>query len=105
MYNYTIVQLASAAVFRIMFAAGTLVGGFGGILIGLLDRDAVGIGGGLFLGLIFGLVSGFMGLVYALVFNKLAPLLGGIPVKLDIVIHLHDQAESPDSSPSESAPS
>jgi hypothetical protein len=101
MYNYTIVRLAGAAVFRIMFAAGTLVGGFGGIILGLLDRETIGIAGGLFLGFVFGLFSGSIGLIYALVFNKLAPVVGGIPVKLEVVIHLHEQDESPHPSSSE----
>jgi len=94
LYNYTIVRLDSIAVFRLMFAAGSLVGGTIGLLFGLLDRDAIGITGGLFLGFIFGLLSGGLGLAYAVIFNKLVPLLGGIPIQLDIVLQLHDQAES-----------
>ncbi len=43
----------------------------------------IGILGGTFFGLMFGLASGLAGLIYAFVFNILAPLTGGLKVRLD----------------------
>jgi hypothetical protein len=84
MYNYTIWRFACGGVFRWFFCAGTCCGGVGGIVIGLLDGGLVGIWGGMFLGFVFGLISGLMGAGYAAVFNKLAPLLGGLSVSVEL---------------------
>lgn len=83
MYNHTITRISYLAIFRLLFCAGVAVGGGGGLVLGLLERDVIGIWGGMFLGLLFGLVSGLTGLVYTVVFNVLAPVAGGIPIHLE----------------------
>jgi len=83
MYNYVVTKLAAGAVGRQCFAAGTCIGGFCGIVLGLAERSAVGILGGAFLGLAFGLACALGGAAFAAIFNLLAPYLGGIAVKLE----------------------
>jgi hypothetical protein len=83
MYNYMLTRVACGAVFRMAFAAGTCVGGACGALLGLVERNAVGVFGGAFLGLAFGLIVGAFALACAGVFNLLVPYLGGVAVRLD----------------------
>lgn len=83
MYNYMLTRVACGAVFRLAFAAGTCVGGACGVVLGLVERSAVGVFGGAFLGLAVGLVVGAVALACAAVFNLLAPYLGGVAVRLD----------------------
>ena len=52
-------------------------------MLGLLEQSSVGVFGGAFLGLVTGLFSGICGAVYAAVFNLLAPLTGGIAIRLE----------------------
>lgn len=85
MYNYTLTRLACGAVFKMAFAAGACIGGAGGVLLGLVEHSAVGVFGGAFLGLIFGLVTGACAAAAAAVFNLLAPVTGGVAVRLDPV--------------------
>jgi hypothetical protein len=85
LYNYTLTRLACGAVFKMAFAAGTCIGGAGGVLLGLVEHSAVGVFGGAFLGLAFGLLAGACAAAAAAVFNQLAPVLGGIAVRLDPV--------------------
>ncbi len=80
MQDYVIVRVSWKAVFRMFFAAGTCVGGTGGIILGLMLDSSVGLLGGMFLGLVAGLVSGLVAAAFAGVFNALAPYLGGIAV-------------------------
>lgn len=83
MYNYMLTRVACGAVFRMAFAAGTCVGGICGVALGILERSAIGIFGGAFLGLAFGLIAGAFALACAAVFNLLVPYLGGVAVRLD----------------------
>lgn len=85
MYNYVVTRVASLAVFRLAFAAGTCIGGVLGVACGLLERSVIGVLGGAFLGLAVGLAAGLGALVCAVVFNLLVPYLGGIAVRLDAV--------------------
>lgn len=85
MYNYRLTGLNPLSLGLFFFLCGVLVGGAGGLLLGLIDRSITGIAGGLFLGFMFGLFSGLSGLVYAVAFNALSPLFGGLPVRLDSV--------------------
>ncbi len=82
MYDYEITRVSSTAVFRMFFAAGTCVGGIGGIVLGLMEHSLVGLMGGAFLGLAAGLASGVVAAAYAAVFNLLAPHFGGITVSM-----------------------
>jgi len=82
MYNYTIRRLSCSGVFRWCFCAGVCCGGMGGILLGIMDRS-IGIFGGMFLGFIFGMVSGLLGLAYVAVFNILAPIIGGLDIYIE----------------------
>lgn len=83
MYNYTIKRLSCIGIAWIMFAAGTFTGGIGGMVLGLLERDTIGILGGAFLALLCGVGLGLAGLIFTLVFNLLVPLTGGIDMHLE----------------------
>lgn len=85
MYNYTLTRLHCGAVFKMAFASGAAIGGAGGILLGLVERSAVGVFGGAFLGLACGLVAGAAAAAAAVIFNLLAPVLGGVAVRLEPV--------------------
>ncbi|HEY3424606.1 MAG TPA: hypothetical protein VGL27_07405 [Negativicutes bacterium] len=83
MYNYTLTRLPYLPVFCMLFAAGVTVGGLGGLALGLLEKDLLGLLNGALTGLLFGLVSGVIGVIYAIIFNILAPITGGIPLRLE----------------------
>lgn len=83
MYNYTITRLSYLPVFVLLFAGGVCAGGLGGIVIGLLEKEVVGLLGGTFFGFVVGLASGIAGLIYTFVFNLLAPVTGGLKVRID----------------------
>ncbi|GBG58334.1 hypothetical protein SPFL3102_02056 [Sporomusaceae bacterium FL31] len=83
MYNYTITRLSYLPVFLLLFAGGVCAGGLGGIVIGLLEKEVVGLLGGTFFGFVVGLASGIAGLIYTFVFNLLAPVTGGLKVRID----------------------
>lgn len=84
MFNYTIMRLPYLQVAGLLFAAGVCLGGMGGLAFGLLAWDTVGILGGMFLGFMCGVGAALFGLAFTLVFNVLAPYIGGLPVKLAI---------------------
>lgn len=83
MYTHTVTQISWIGVTKICFLAGTAFGGAGGILLGILDHSMIGILGGAFLGLLVGVVCCLAGAVFASVFNLLAPVFGGIAVRLE----------------------
>ncbi len=85
MYNFTITRLSYLPVFLSLFAGGVCVGSLGGIIIGILEKEAIGVLGGAFFGFIIGLLSGGAGLAYTFVFNSLVPLTGGLKLRLDPV--------------------
>lgn len=97
MYNYTITRLSYLPVFVLLFAGGVCAGGLGGIVIGLLEREMVGLLGGTFFGFVVGLTSGIAGLIYTFVFNLLAPVTGGLKIRLDV-------APTPSDSTAQSTP-
>lgn len=103
MFNYTIMRLPYLHITVVLFVTGVAVGGFGGITLGLLARDAVGILGGAFLGLITGIGCALIGLVFTAVFNLLAPYIGGLPVKLDAMPGTETPAINPNSPPDTNA--
>lgn len=80
MQDYVIIRVSWKAVFQVFFAAGTCLGGSGGIVLGLMLDSSIGLLGGMFLGLVAGLISGLAAAAYAAVFNALAPYFGGIAV-------------------------
>lgn len=82
-YNYVLMRLDCAAVFKVAFAAGTCVAGAMGVALGILERSTVGMFGGAFLGLLVGLGTGLGALACAAVFNLLAPYIGGVSVRLE----------------------
>lgn len=92
MYNYRITRLSYLAVFRLLFCAGVALGGLGGIALGLLERDTVGLFGGMFVGLVLGLCSSLAGMFYVYVFNTLAPIMGGLPIQVEKVVKEDDAA-------------
>lgn len=101
MYNFMVTRVAGAAVFRAAFAAGTCIGGAGGVLLGLMERSVIGVLGGAFLGLAFGLTVALTALAAATVFNLLAPHIGGIAVRLEQVPEEEQRAtETETASPS-----
>jgi hypothetical protein len=93
LFNYTIMRLPYLPIAGLLFATGVCLGGIGGLTFGLLAWDSVGITGGMFLGLMCGVGAAAFGLAFTLVFNVLAPYIGGLPVKLDT----NDAPSEPDS--------
>lgn len=83
MYNHTVMRLAYRPIFLIMFAGGICAGSIIGLTSGLMDRALIGILGGAFISLLAGLASGCVGLIYTAVFNTLAPVIGGIAIKIE----------------------
>ncbi|VBB09846.1 Hypothetical protein LUCI_5144 [Lucifera butyrica] len=83
MYNHTITKLPYLPVFILLLIAGVFTGGVFGILIGLFEKDVLTISGGALLGILWGLFSGLAGMSYIFVFNFLAPVTGGIPVRVE----------------------
>ncbi|QJW46686.1 hypothetical protein HA075_13205 [bacterium BFN5] len=98
MYNYTITRLSYLPVFVLLFAGGVCAGGLGGIVIGLLEREVVGLLGGTFFGFVVGLASGIAGLIYTFVFNLLAPVTGGLKVRI-VATPVPDSAVQPTPDP------
>lgn len=94
MYNYTITRLSYLTVFAILFVSGICTGLLSGILIGLLERDALVWAGSAFFGMVAGLISGCTGLLYTFVFNQLAPRLGGFKIN---VSQIHPDCTPPNS--------
>lgn len=83
MYNYTITRLSYLPIFVMFFAGGICTGGLGGIVIGILEKDMVGILGGTFFGFVAGVMSGLASLIFTFVFNTIAPLFGGLKLRLE----------------------
>lgn len=83
MYNYAITRISCWAVCRYFFAAGSCLGGTGGLLLGLMERQLISVLGGLFIGLLAGIAFAVTGLVLAATFNALAPLTGGLAIQLE----------------------
>lgn len=104
MYNHTVMRLAYRPIFLLLFAGGICAGSIIGLTFGLLERTLIGFFGGAFLSLLLGLASGVLGLIYTAVFNILAPVIGGVAIKIEPVATKEDNAiQPPDSPSSESA--
>lgn len=82
MYNQEIIRISPWTVFRVFFLSGTTFFGLGGLIIGIIEQDIVGMLGGAFIGLALGLCSALGALVYCAIFNLLAPVTGGIAVQI-----------------------
>ena len=95
MYNYVITRISCRAVCRCFFVTGTCLGGAGGLLLGMMERQLISILGGAFLGLLAGVACALAGLVLAGSFNVLAPLLGGIPIQLETLQQPTQQPTEP----------
>jgi len=80
MYNYKITRLDCFGFFRLCFLVGIVFWGILGLGLGLLEFSTVGILGGMFSGLVLGLLSGCFGLISAAVFNALVPVTGGLSI-------------------------
>ena len=85
MCNHTITRLAYGPIFFIMFVSGICIGSIIGLTFALMDRAAIGIFGSTFIALVAGLTSGCLGLIYTAVFNTLAPAIGGITLKIQLL--------------------
>ena len=81
-YIYMLTRVACFPVFYLFFATGIIGGGLLGLGLGLANYETVGLLGGAFIGLFIGLFFGLSALVLAVIFNLLAPCLGGLPVSL-----------------------
>jgi len=95
MYNHTITRLAYGPIFFIMFVSGICIGSIIGLTFALMDRAAIGILGGTFIALMSGLISVFFGLLYTAVFNTLAPAIGGITLKIEVLPITKDTMDLP----------
>ncbi|EGO64959.1 hypothetical protein [Acetonema longum] len=82
MASYRITRVPCPMIFRLFFAAGVCFGGGLGIFIGLVERNVLGIVGGMFLGLFFGLCSAAAATFYAFVFNTFSPYTGGLELEM-----------------------
>lgn len=85
MASYRITRLPCLMIFRLFFAAGVCFGGGSGIFIGLIEKNVLGIVGGMFLGLFFGLCSAAAVTFYAFIFNALSPYTGGLELEMTVV--------------------
>ena len=83
MYNHTITRLAYKPIFIIMFGSGISVGGIIGLTLILMNGVFIGLLGAAFIALLAGLSSGFLGLIYTAMFNTLAPVIGGISLRIE----------------------
>ena len=83
MYNHILMRLAYRPIFLVLFAGGICAGSVIGLTFCLMDRTLSGFFGSTFLSLLLGLVSGALGLIYTAVFNTLAPVIGGIKIKIE----------------------
>ncbi|MBC8016421.1 MAG: hypothetical protein H7X79_11860 [Sporomusaceae bacterium] len=83
MYNHTVMRLAYRPIFLVLFAGGICAGSIMVLLFCVMDRTLSGFFGGTFLSLLLGLASGILGLIYTAVFNTLAPVIGGIKIKIE----------------------
>lgn len=97
MYNYMITRISCRAVCRCCFVTGACLGGGGGMLLGMMERQVISILGGMFLGLLAGIAFGIIGLVFAATFNALSPLTGGIGIQLASVEPLSEPPPITDS--------
>lgn len=97
MYNYMITRISCRAVCRCCFVTGACLGGGGGMLLGMMERQVISILGGMFLGLLVGIAFGIIGLVFAATFNALSPLTGGIGIQLASVEPLSEPPPITDS--------
>ena len=70
---------------KMLFLTATCISGLGGVLLGLLEKNAVGLWGGAFLGLLGGLTAAGGGVLFCLIYNLLAPVTGGILVETEPV--------------------
>lgn len=82
MYNQEIIRISPWTVFRVFFLSGTAFFGLGGLIIGIMEKDILGMLGGAFIALALGLCTGLGAMAYCAIFNLLAPLTGGIAVQM-----------------------
>jgi cytosine/uracil/thiamine/allantoin permease len=94
MYNYKLIRLGYMPIFYLMFAGGICMGSIVGLLFGIMDRSSFGFLGGAFITFLTGLASGLLGVIYTLVFNILAPTMGGISMQITALPELPKPADS-----------
>jgi hypothetical protein len=82
MYNQEIIRISPWTVFRVFFLSGTAFFGLGGLIIGIVEKDILGMLGGAFIGLVLALCSALGAAAYCAIFNLLAPVTGGIAVQI-----------------------
>lgn len=82
MYNHTVLRLAYRPICFILFVSGVCIGSLLGLLFIFMDRTLVGLLAGTFIALLTGLCSALLGLISTIIFNLLAPTLGGIPLEI-----------------------
>lgn len=83
MYNYIITRISPRYAFCCMLFTGIIIGGMLGIVLGIMEQEAVGFTGGAFIGLLTGLFSGFIGFIFAITFNALTPITKGLPIAVE----------------------
>ena len=99
MYNYVITRVSCRAVGRYCFITGAFLGGAGGLLLGMMEREVVSILGGAFLGMLAGVALGVLGCVSAVIYNVLASIWGGIPLGLEAIPYLQQEDTCKDTMP------
>ena len=82
--EYVLTRLSCAGVFKLTFLTAVCLCGIGGIILGLVEKQSVGLSGGSFLGLLFAFASAASAACAAAVFNLLTPLTGGITLQLEV---------------------
>lgn len=99
MYNQEMIRISPWTVFRVFFLSGTALFGLGGLIIGIVEKDILGMLGGAFIGLVLALCSALGAAAYCAIFNLLAPVTGGIAVQIKpIELQELDQDETDPSS-------
>jgi hypothetical protein len=94
MYNYKLIRIGYMPVFYLMFAGGICMGSVVGLLFAIMDQSSFGFLGGAFITFLTGLASGLLGIVYTLVFNILAPAMGGISMQITALLELPKSTDS-----------
>ena len=79
MYNITVTRVSGKHVLCLVFCSATFLGGIGGIILGIME-PSIGFWGGSFLGLAIGIFSSINAIIAIIVFNVVAPIVGGLPL-------------------------
>lgn len=82
MYNHRVMRLDYRSIYLIMFANGIAIGSLLGLLFIYVDRTITGLLTVASIALLTGVCSAFCSFIGVVIFNLLAPVIGGIPMEI-----------------------